>query len=714
MSLTSLVAAAGAAALLAACGTPYSKPVGARMSPRPEVPAVRGLRAGFGRADITPPPGVGLAGNGPEGEMAKGQRLRLYARALVLEDKDGNRLAIVVADLPLGSALLHRIAAESTFVEDGIGVDRLIVAVTHTHSGPSHYFEGQVYNEEGSSVPGYDSVMVDSLARRVARAVHSAKLNLQDATIAWGSRPVWGVTRIRSLPAMSRNIPPPAALPGAPTELLPEYRLVDPEMTMLRVDLGDHSTHKYRPAGAFTIFAMHGTGNASGNELLDGDIHGIVERRLERYIDSRLYPNQDPSFVPHGYHLFANGTEGDVSPAWPQQSRCDVPKLATLPLLDGPFAPELWQWKPPSTAHISNCVRWGRQAVEAIGNRLGDEAVELYKSLEEAGTAEVALSRAYTTLPIRERALELGICPVPGVGMAALVGGADAHTRMNGVQLLGLIPIGLEQNSPNADAPGCHAQKHLLLDVIFGETLNRAVVTDQLPSYAQLTVFRIGDRVIGFLPGEATTTAGRRMRAKMVAAAAALTPAVKHALIVGLTNGYLEYITTAEEYTAQYYEGGSTLYGPGEAAMLGDTLAALTRRVSSNDALPEVAGLTMTVMPGKPKEILKRDTKGAHTPTAEAPSCRGDTLYAKFSLGSAHDWPVRGAATVGLPRVEVLSAGKPVAWDDDSMLEVWLESSKKGVARWEVRWAGVKPGTYQLRVRGNVVSQEGICRMAVH
>ena len=66
------------------------------------------LRAGFGRADITPPPGPGLQGNGPDGRRSEGYRHRLYARAMVLQDSTGHVMAIVIADLPQVSAILQR------------------------------------------------------------------------------------------------------------------------------------------------------------------------------------------------------------------------------------------------------------------------------------------------------------------------------------------------------------------------------------------------------------------------------------------------------------------------------------------------------------------------------------------------------------------------------------------------------------------------------
>src|SRR6184192_2738492 len=69
------------------CIAYHELPLPSPTSARPVPAALPGLRAGFGRADITPPPGVGLAGNGPEGRRAAGYRVRLYARALLLEDR---------------------------------------------------------------------------------------------------------------------------------------------------------------------------------------------------------------------------------------------------------------------------------------------------------------------------------------------------------------------------------------------------------------------------------------------------------------------------------------------------------------------------------------------------------------------------------------------------------------------------------------------------
>ena len=48
-------------------------------------------RAGFASADITPPPGVWMAGYAARKEASQGTALPLHAKALVLEDAAGRR-----------------------------------------------------------------------------------------------------------------------------------------------------------------------------------------------------------------------------------------------------------------------------------------------------------------------------------------------------------------------------------------------------------------------------------------------------------------------------------------------------------------------------------------------------------------------------------------------------------------------------------------------
>jgi neutral ceramidase len=80
-----------------------------------------------------------------------------------------------------------------------------------------------------------------------------------------------------------------------------------------------------------------------------------------------------------------------------------------------------------------------------------------------------------------------------------------------------------------------------------------------VPRAAPLLALRLGDRLLATIPGEMTTEMGRRLRASVGTAVAG---AGRKVLVAGLANEYIYYWTTPEEYQAQHYEGGSTLYGP--------------------------------------------------------------------------------------------------------------------------------------------------------
>jgi neutral ceramidase len=83
----------------------------------------------------------------------------------------------------------------------------------------------------------------------------------------------------------------------------------------------------------------------------------------------------------------------------------------------------------------------------------------------------------------------------------------------------------------------------------------RPMTTEILPN--QLMV--IGSLAIVGVPSEITTMAGRRLRESMLLK---LRPrGVTEVIIGGYSNDYAGYITTKEEYQAQNYEGGHTVFG---------------------------------------------------------------------------------------------------------------------------------------------------------
>ncbi|MDX1430081.1 MAG: neutral/alkaline non-lysosomal ceramidase N-terminal domain-containing protein, partial [Rhodothermales bacterium] len=352
--------------------------------PSPEspsrVPRDDGLHAGFGKTDITPPPGVPISGYGPEGWQSIGYRHRLYVRTLALEDAEGERVVISIADLPHVSLLLHR------FVSDrlqrygyGVGADRFMLSATHTHAGPGNFYEAEQYNSQAGALPGYDSLMVDFLVTRIAASVMTAIDSLQPARVSYGRIRVPNATVNRSPDAhrLTRDFGERDAL--AADIGLSEASEVDDNLYMLRVDNCDSDWTRCRPRGALSVFAIHGTGNPAANRLLDGGIHSVVERRLEEHIDTL----QSDRLSGHtSFHLFANGAEGDVSPNFDPRTRCErYYRFQSDPGPSGhrrPRRPESWQIDPRS---LTECLETARREVHRLGDLIGGYAVRLFDRL---------------------------------------------------------------------------------------------------------------------------------------------------------------------------------------------------------------------------------------------------------------------------------------------------------------------------------------------
>lgn len=147
-------------------------------------------KAGTARACITPETPMPMAGYASRGaKPAEGTLNDLWAKALVLEDAQGRRAALVTLDLigldrELSQAICNDIAREQNWTRDQIAL-----CCSHTHCGPvvhrnlvsMHYF---AFEET-------DRKLVDEYARNlqatIVGIVREAVAGLQPADLSWGS-----------------------------------------------------------------------------------------------------------------------------------------------------------------------------------------------------------------------------------------------------------------------------------------------------------------------------------------------------------------------------------------------------------------------------------------------------------------------------------------------------------------------------------------------
>ncbi len=565
--------AAGAAGAAGAACARRSTVAPTRLSPPPRPEASARFHAGFGIANITPDihaRPIGLGGYGPDGREARGVRDSLYARAVVLVDARGERVALVTVDLPTMAIRLHRLVAEAVAGETGIGADRLIISATHTHAGPGGIADAAYYNEFGSAVRGYDTLLLEFLVARVVDAVRAAHADLAPARAAWGVVPLWGVTRNRSLPAYRRNQRRDLAGVTIPGGLAPEDSAVDPRWLLLRVERW-HATARCYTRGAFSVFAMHGTFIPNVNDQIDPDIFGTITAAMEL----RLAGLDSTCADRRPVAALANGTEGDVTAAWPEDSRCPTPRFRPGPRGPGPRAP------PPGPAYqdggrrrIERCLRLARDSALGLAAAIADRVMALHASLEPRD--DLTIARSFRVVPLRGGLAPPELCDEPLIGVAQPGGSTeDGPSRLLGWQFLRLAwpPLREGHRAERHPPEGCHGAKKPVITPLQWILARMGGA----PELAQLALVRVGDVWLAALPAEVTTLAGELMRDSIRAALPGGAAGIRHVGIVSLTNGYLSYVTTAAEYGAQHYEGASNLYGPRTAEAFARLLAEMAR-----------------------------------------------------------------------------------------------------------------------------------------
>ncbi len=655
------------------------------------------LKAGFGRADITPPPGLGLAGNGSEGRRARGYRTRLYARALVLRNASGQQVAFVALDLAFTSAQLQRRAAwiANEIHPDSLSADRLIVTATHTHSGPGNFLDAPGFNLLASSVGGYDGIFAESLARGVAHALADAIANLRPASVAWGWESLWGFTRNRSFVSYSRNSPLDVPNFKPPPDLPDSMQAVDPTWLMLRVDNRDPETGALRPAGAFSVFAMHGTTNAEVDSLYDGDIQGLLERGLERHIDS-LNRDTDaagaPWPVPRAVHLLANGTEGDVSAVWPEASRCPPPKLLPVGWRPGPRANHPAPvWVEARRARIAGCIVSGREFTVNAARAMNQRVAAMFDKLGSQLQQDIPIGVAFDALSL-QGSLRPGRLCAPAVGLSALGGAPDGRTRLMGWRLLGFLgpTIGDGPDAARAEPVGCQGTKRALFWWLQWTLAKLGAV----PDFAQFSVARVGNVALATAPAELTIVAGEGIRRAVGDGLSRVGVAVEHIGVVGLTNGYMQYVATDSEFSRQRFESGFTLYGPRTAEVFADHLGRLAERLAPSEKEVTYPIPDLEITPGADTRILRPPRDVAHEPISrriDRVACAGGVA----EIDWIDEHPERLLPHAGpLVRIEVPrdrdlpdSGWKLLTWDDDPWMEVLPLRRVHGGYLWRLRWS---------------------------
>lgn len=217
----------------------------------PEALRGRGrYHAGFGRAEVTAPQGVPLAGYGDrQGAASLGTRDPSYVRAFALAAGErGQPVVVLTADLLLVPPPVAR--AVRAALRDLVRPEGVFFTASHTHSGPGAFERGVIWE---LVLGAYDPRAFDAVVEAHVTAARAALLDLAPATIGAAEVDVPGLVMNR-------------VEKGGPT---------DDRMFVLRVDRDDGRR------GALWSFACHAVTLPATSLVVSADYPGEVARELE-------------------------------------------------------------------------------------------------------------------------------------------------------------------------------------------------------------------------------------------------------------------------------------------------------------------------------------------------------------------------------------------------------------------------------------------------
>jgi hypothetical protein len=319
------------------------------------------MLAGTSKIVITPRLGALLADY-----MEVSERVHddLHARALVLDDGAACVALCSVELLWLGVGMVAAITARVT-AQTGIPADHIVIACTHTHSGPLPHHNA------------WDTPLPDL----IAAAIIGAWERREPARIGVGFGQLVGYSINR------RWLDRP----------------VDPAVGVLRVDRADGT-----PLAILTHFGCHAVIMGVGSRAVSGDFPGIASRLLESQ------PGVTPSSgTPSVTALFMQGGAGDVNPlteAVRQRLAAGHP-VDTIGHLSRYYAPhhaarDAQHAEPADLWNIEDRIDGTFVEVETLARALNAEALRVWRRIETREHApiwalrtQVARADAGETLP---------------------------------------------------------------------------------------------------------------------------------------------------------------------------------------------------------------------------------------------------------------------------------------------------------------------------
>eukprot|EP00815_Leptocylindrus_aporus_P005578 CAMPEP_0116054652 /NCGR_PEP_ID=MMETSP0322-20121206/2931_1 /TAXON_ID=163516 /ORGANISM="Leptocylindrus danicus var. apora, Strain B651" /LENGTH=730 /DNA_ID=CAMNT_0003538089 /DNA_START=98 /DNA_END=2289 /DNA_ORIENTATION=+ len=496
---------------------------------------------GTGIYDITGPiADINFMGYAMPQQTGHGLHLRLRSRAFVISEA-ANELhryhdIFVSADIGMGSDLLTFRVVER--LDDLLSerknlckIENLSISGTHTHSGPAGFLQYVLY--QFTSL-GFVKETFNTFVEGIAQSLLRAQLNMKETDIMINTGLLFGANINRS---------PTSYLENPLSERMFYESEGDTDKTMLLLKFQAKDTKA--DIGLLNWFAVHGTSMNNTNLLVSSDNKGYASYLAEKHFNGNSTLPGRGDFVA----AFASTNLGDVSP-----------NTAGAKCIDTGL---------PCDDKSSSC---DGNSLKCIGSGPGNDmfqsteikkqwhyAKTLFDGAKKILSGKISSRHSWVDMSNQEVLLESGevvkTCSA-ALGYSFAAGTTDGPGSGQFVQGTVISNPFFDEvagflSRPSVEEKICQYPKPILINT--GD-LSMPYFWD--PPTVPISIFRLGDLY------EFTTMAGRRLRKAIYSTLKEYDIVNGTVTIAGLSNSYVHYVTTYEEYQAQRYEAASTLYGP--------------------------------------------------------------------------------------------------------------------------------------------------------
>jgi hypothetical protein len=233
------------------------------------------LKVAAVEVDITPPVGVEMAGYGARLKPSQGIHDPLKAQILMLS-LEGEKVIIISMDLIALQAQFVNRLRDSIREKIDIPADHIMIACSHTHSGPQGFNLGNLIQDETPN-----ETLQAITCQKIAGGSVWAQNQLRPATLSLGRSQISGL-------GLNRNDPQKGA--------------ADQQVSVLRADDDEGN-----PIAILFNYGCHATVMSAENLLISADYPGATRQLLR-------------SIFPQTVFIFTNSAAGDISTRFTRRS----------------------------------------------------------------------------------------------------------------------------------------------------------------------------------------------------------------------------------------------------------------------------------------------------------------------------------------------------------------------------------------------------------